>query len=215
MDASEDVSEKEVSAATRFVRILDAIDLPRCKRDDAPPVILIEIFGPGKTMKSTLAIKLRQFFGRYGARVMLPPEGAELEDVRGFSEEDPMAFQELHIAHVLKNVLGLSESRIFHVAVIDRGLVDMRAWLLGWVRKGLMRESDRSRYDDFLLGSAALRRMSACYHVTCNPATSLTREHQGSVTRRRGKKMNEKNLTLMHEVWRASHGFNRHERRWS
>lgn len=192
---------REERAAERFSKILSVIDKPFRRSDPPPKTILFELFGSGKVLKTTLGVKLRQFFSRYGARVMLPPESAELEDIRGMSEDDVAAFQELHVAHVLENVLKYSESRVFHVAIIDRGLLDMRAWFLRLAKKDKMSEDARRRYDELLLESPAMFRMDAAYFLTAAPEVSWAREIDGSLTRRGGRKMNLTGLRQMAEIW--------------
>lgn len=193
--------EREEAAEKAFKEILEAIDRPRRRSDPPGKTILLELWGPGKVGKTRLAIKLRQFFTRYGARVMLLPEGAELEDIRGMSEDDAAAFQELHIAHVLENVLKFSESRVFHMVIVDRGLLDMRGWLHRWVLKGKMSEETRQHYDRVVLNSAALKRMDAFYYLAAAPEVSWARETTGSLTYREGRKMSPASLKQMGDIW--------------
>lgn len=153
-------------------------------------------------MKGAFAVRLRQFCSRYGARVMLPVESAELEDVRGFGESDALAFEELHTGHALVSALRYSESRIFDVIVLDRGILDRRAWFLDELRVGNITKEEWLRCDDFLRRSAALRRLTACYFFTCTPNVSLQREYSGALSKKRGKKMNEESLARKVGVWK-------------
>lgn len=201
MSGEEGLKSREAHAAERFTKVLKVIDGPFRRSDPPPKTILFELFGSGKVLKTTLGVKLRQFFSRYGARVMLPPESAELEDIRGVSQEDAAAFQELHVAHVLENILKFSESRVFHIAIIDRGLLDMRAWFLRIAKRGKISEDARRRYDELLVESPAVRRMDAAYFLTAAPEVSWAREIDGSLTHRGGENMNPASLRQMAEIW--------------
>lgn len=193
--------EKELDVIAKALQ--EKLDLPVRRSEAAPKTALIDLFGPPKSLKTAVTVKLDQFFKRKGFKVFCPPETAEIEEIRRKSTDDILIFQAQHVTGVMQNVEHLAYNRDFHLSITSRGAADMLSWYERWVREGKCTEQHRVIVRDYLYREVLSRNnlVDAYFYFYCSPEVAIQREYGESLTEERGSNMNETKLAEAHAVY--------------
>ena len=194
-------SEEEMSVMLEA--LFKVVDAPQRRSEPATKTVLLDFFGPPNSGKTTITVKIEQLFRRHKFNAFCPPETAEIAEIRNKSTDSPTVFQARHLTGVLNLVLNLSNNRDFHVEILSRGLIDMLFWYEIGFRDGVYSETHVGSVRNYIYEALRENLVDAFVFFTCSPETALEREHEHSLTKKRGSKMNEEFLEKAGDVYEA------------
>lgn len=194
-------SEKEMSVMLEA--LFEVVDTPQRRSEPATKTVLLDFFGPPNSGKTTITAKIEQLFRRHKFNAFCPPETAEIAEIRNKSTDNPTVFQARHLTGVQDFVLNLSYDRNFHVVILSRGLIDMLFWYEMGLRDSVYSKKHVESVRNHIHETLRQNLVDAFVFFTCSPEVALKREHEQSLTQKRGSKMNEKFLAKAGDAYGA------------
>lgn len=194
-------SETETSAILEL--ILKTISIKVEKAEPVPKTVLIDFFGTQKSMKTTVTGKIEQVFRRHKFKAYCPPETAEIEEVRSLCTDNPVVEQLKHLTGVNDYVLNLAYHPRCHLAITSRGPIDMLYWYERGLRRGDFDATHVERIRNSIYELLKVDLVDAFFFFTCSVETAMRREYEGSLTQRRGSKMNEKDVAETIDIYNS------------
>ncbi len=185
-------SDDEVSMMLEA--IFKKINVSFAKNEEVPKTILVDLFGTQKSMKTSVTGKVEQVFRRHGFKVFCPPETAEHEGIRSLDTDNPVVEQAKHLNGVRAQALYMARHPRVHFGMTSRGLIDMLYWYKKGLKKGTYSPAHVESIKNEVVELLQLQLVDAFFFFTCSVETVMRREYDGSLTQRRGSKMNEKDV---------------------
>lgn len=184
--------------------IFEAIDLPVRRSEPAPDSILVEIASvvpkSGKTTQcQLLSSSLRAAMGS-GLSVQVLPEPWEHPAMRALKRGEPDALLGRYMSEVLANYIDYMQSRVFHVGILDRSIVDLLIQEDVFMRIGKITREHRDSVWASLLSAPWAKRHAATFYLFTDIDTALSRESDGVSLSRTGTVMNRKYLETFVEA---------------
>lgn len=206
MQAIHKLSQVDFEERARVLgpRIFETIDIPARRSEPAPKTVIVEVTSvvpkSGKTTQTQhLSSSLRAVMGS-GMRVVVTPEGAEDRAIRAMKKQETDLVLARYLTYVMQNLLDLSRSREFHVAIQDRSIIDHLIWSEFYARAGEITREHRDRVWDYVLSGAWVQAIDAIFYLYTDIDTALAREKKGVSIDRAGSIMNQDSLSRFCEA---------------
>lgn len=156
-----------------------------------PRPFFIEFTGSPDAGKSTTIEKLYNDLRRFGLRVWIPQEGAQV------IQHVPRDTYEYNIRtglYALSLLIDESHWHKYDVVILDRGIYDAYVWMLYWHQKGQLTEVQMKEKQNFFMDPLWRNRVDVVYFVTCDPEVALNRDQEYSATSKFGQSTNPESL---------------------
>ena len=175
--------------------------------------VVVEFAGSPKSGKTTNIEIVHHLFKRMNFTVWAPIEGVSKRTPYHL-KKDLVAFNSWSLAYAIQELL-VSYHNIDRqdLIMLDRGPFDSLAWM-GLLRtKRKLTKGDYGVIKEFALHPTWRTLITRVYLFTCDPKTSLEREHQAKLTKKAGTAMNEKMLSELLERYKELESELRSEKR--
>ena len=184
--------------------ILDHLDIPLRISDTPNKKIVVEFTSVmpkcGKTTQTQLlSSSMRAACGKK-LKVVIMPEGAEDKAIRAMDKNLIASFQARHLSYVMQNLLDLAWSREFHLAVLDRSIIDHLIWQEYHARNGGVSREHRNKVWEYVLSGEWVLAVDAIYFLDCDVETAMNREKGNVSLERTGSLMNADTLKRISEA---------------
>ncbi len=188
--------------------VFEAIDVPTRRSEPPPKSILVEIASvvpkSGKTTQcQLLSTSLRAAMGS-GLSVQVLPEPWEHPSIRALKKGEPDALLGRYTSEILTNYIDYMKSRVFHVGILDRSIVDLLIQEEVFMRMGRISAEHRDSIWKSLLSAPWARNHDATFYLFTDIETALAREGDGVSLSRTGSVMNREYLKIFTEAANAT-----------
>lgn len=182
----EEEYERQVAFIRRYLR-----SEQRYGRDFLDRPFFIEFTGSPDSGKSTTIEKLYNSLKRYGLRIWIPQEGAQ---VIQHIPRDNYEYNVRTGLYAMANLLDESHRHNYDLVILDRGLYDAYVWMLYWHQKGQLTKEQMREKQNFFLDPLWRDRVDIAYFVTCDANVAMGRDQDDSATTKEGTWTNPESI---------------------
>ena len=168
----------------------------------APPVI-IELTGSPESGKSTTTKSCYDSLRKFGLRVEIPQEGAEVVNYV------PRTSPEYNLAtfnYALSILLKFSHGHMCDVVIFNRCIFDAYCWMEYWLAKGHLTYEQKRVYQQFILSNFWTTKIDACIFMICDPEEAMRRAMRLSLTEKQGETTNPQSIKTLVDRYKTAHG---------
>ena len=174
--------------------------MPRLRGGTRLPLV-VEFAGSPKAGKTTNIDTVTHFFKRTDFKIWAPTEGAS-KRTPYFLRRDLVAFNAWALNYAISEILTAYHNvEEYDLVILDRGPFDSLAWMRVLKDDGELTQDEYDRIERFARHPKWTNLVERIYLFTCNPETSMDREHDAKLIRGRGTAMNLEMLGKLHEQY--------------
>lgn len=187
----------------RLSKILDYLNQDiRYGEKLLPRPFMIEITGSPSSGKTTTIKELDKLFRRYGLRVRMPQEGAEV--IRHIPRSTPIYNVRTGL-YALNMLLDQSFGHNYDVIIFDRCIFDAYCWMMYWQDKGQITPKEREMIQSFFLSRFWADKIDAAFFMVCRSKEAWEREQRIALTEKSGETTNPKTLKVLEGRYRLAY----------
>ena len=152
--------------------------------------VFVEFSGTPKSGKSTCIDIVSHFFRRVGFNVLAPTEGAS-KRTPYYLRRDLVAFNTWSASYALTHIIeGIHHSDRYHLAILDRGLLDALVWFQLLENDRQISGEIRETIHNFMLVEKWRSVIDSVFLFRADSTTSMEREYADKLIDEPGRAMN-------------------------
>lgn len=163
--------------------------------------VMIEFAGTPKSGKSSSIEVVTHFFHRHDFDVFAPTEGVSKRTPKEL-KTDLLFYNVWGACYALQQIFEARFSSKYDLAIYDRGIFDVLAWIEWLFRADKIKERVRNAVENFLLLNPWKDMLDLVVLFNCSPATALNRENENKLIAKEGRAMNPSALLHLNEAYR-------------